>query len=281
LSRRRKVGEKSRDSVLGSLGDLDLDADDDDMFFEKVRSRSKSPGPKDSKSRSKSPKLKKGRKPAGDAGKSSAKSANKRGSVKRASLVDNDNELRTSLQGLSPDLRAKLKTVLDKEVPMKERLELEVKMMKNPDERKILADFKYKFERKNFNLKIFEAEVEKEEELEKNLEEEAKRSEVEEKEFAKRRQERLDEENAKKERDAKLKRDVKVHKAKGVAEGAEELRKEAEKTIEAAVRNKEKKERAEREREQRIQDFINGEGKDMTHVNRELVIARMLNDGSL
>ena len=59
---------------------------------------------------------------------------------------------------------------------MKERLELEVKMMKDPDERKILADFKYKFERKNFNIKIFETETDKQEQLEKNLEEEAKRA---------------------------------------------------------------------------------------------------------
>ena len=192
-----------------------------------------------------------------------------------------DQELRESLKGVSPSVRAKLKKVLDKTTPMKERLELEVQMMKIPDERKILADFKYKFERKDLNMKIFESEMKQQEQLEGFLGEEAVRAKAEEEEFAKKREEKLREEMAKKEREAKVERDVKLHKAKTVAQGAEELRMDAEKTAEAAIRNKAKKERLAREREQRINDFINGEGKHMTDVERELKIARMLNDGSL
>ena len=98
-----------------------------------------------------------------------------------------DQELRESLEGVSPSVRAKLKKVLDKTTPMKERLELEVQMMKIPDERKILADFKYKFERKDLNMKIFESEMKQQEQLEGFLGEEAVRAKAEEEEFAKKR----------------------------------------------------------------------------------------------
>lgn len=267
LHRRRKVGEKSKKSVLGSLGALDLGDEDDDMFMKQATGTSGGGG-----SAKNSPGKKSGKKSV------SSKSGTKMVQSKKAEV---DDELRESLEGVSPSVRAKLKKVLDKTTPMKERLELEVQMMKDPDERKILADFKYKFERKNLNMKIFENEVQAQDQLDKSLKEEAKRAKAEQKEFSKRRQERLDEERAKKEREAKLERDVNVHKAKAVAQGAEELRMEAEKTAEAAARNQARKEREAREKEKRIQDFLNGEGKRMTDVERELKLARMLNDGQL
>lgn len=263
LHRRRKVGEKGKNAVLGSLGGLDLD-DDDDMFEKMMKSPSKSPS---GKSPGKSPGRNKKRLSAKD--------------LAASKEQDVDDELRKSLEGLSDELKGKLAKVLNKNTPMKERLELEVQMMKDPKERKTLADFKYKYDRKNFNLKIFETELDKQEQLEKNLDEEAKRAKEEQAEFAKRRQERIEEEIAKKEREAQLLREIQVHKAKNNAQLAEELRKEAEKTNEGAIRNKERKEREAREREERIQNFINGEGQLMTDVERELKLARMLNDGSI
>ncbi len=253
LHRRRKMGEKSKTKVLGSLGGLDLNDDDDDMFLKKASS--KSPVKKSTKASIASSRL---------------------GSLKD---IDPDKELRESLEKVTPEVRSKLAKVFNKNTPMKERLQLEVDMMKDDDERKILAEFRYKVERKNFNVKILESEEAQQDLLAQNLAEEAKRQAEEDKEFAKRRQERIEEEIAKKEREAEIERQVKMHKARNIAMGAEELRKEAEKTAEAALRNKKKKEQAEKEREERIQEFINGEGKHMTDVERELKIARLINSG--
>lgn len=253
LHRRRTIGEKSKNKVLGSLGGLSLDDDDEDLFLKKATTTS----PVKPNTRS-------------------STIANRRGSLKD---VDPDKELRESLQKVTPEIRSKLAKVFNKNTPMKERLQIEVEMMKNLDERKILADFRYKVERKNFNVKILESEEAQQELLAQNLAEEAKRKAEEDGEFAKRRQQKMEEEIAKREREAEIERQVKIHKAKNIAMGAEELRREAEKTAEAAIRNRKKKDQALKDREAKIQAFINGEGKKMTDVERELKIARMLNDG--
>ena len=252
LHRRRTIGEKSKNKVLGSLGGLALDDDDDDLFLKKGTTSPVKPR--------------------------ASHVANRRGSLKD---VDPDKELRESLQKVTPEIRSKLAKVFNKNTPMKERLQIEVDMMKDLEERKILADFRYKVERKNFNVKILESEEAQQELLARNLAEEARRKAEEDEEFAKRRQQKLEEEIAKREREAEIERQVKIHKAKNIAMGAEELRREAEKTAEAAIRNRKKKEQALKEREAKIQAFINGEGKHMTDVERELKIARMLNNGEL
>lgn len=285
LHRRRKIGEKSKNKVLGSLGTLNLDDDgDDDLFVKTLKpkkdvdltapespQRRKNSNKKDASS--KKPSSPGATKKAKD--KLAAAEAAKRAEAKKK---ETEEDLKKSIEKFSPEVRAKLFKIINPATPMKERLEIEVEMMKHPEERKILADFRYHAERKTFNIKILETEAQEVEQLATNLEEEAKRAAEEEKEFAKLRQQRVEEEIAKQEREAKLERDVQVHKAKGIVEGAEELRKEAERTAEAALRNKEKKVMAEKEKEQMIQDFINGEGKYMTDVERELRIARMLNE---
>ena len=257
LYRRRKVGEKSKNKVLGSLGGLNLEDEDDDLFLKSpTKSPTKSPNKRTTKPALRQPKFGLGKE-------------------------DGDEELRLMLEKVTPSVRSKLAKVFNQATPMKDRLSLEVEMMKDPDERKILADFRYKADRKMFNMKILESETAQQELLEKNLSEEAKRRAEEEREFAKKRQERLEEENAKKQRELQLERDAKVHTAKTVAMGAEELRKDAERTAEAAARNKAKKDQEEREREARIKAFLEGEGKTMTDVERELKLARMLNNGDI
>lgn len=240
------------------MGGLDLNDDDDDIFLKKPSTTSPvKPKPRHS---------------------TAAGTANRRGSLLD---VDPDKELRESLQNVTPEIRSKLAKVFNKNTPMKERLQIEVDMMKDVDERKILAEFRYKVERKNFNVKILESEDAQQELLARNLAEEAKRKAQEDEEFAKRRQQKLEEEIAKREREAEIERQVKIHKAKNIAMGAEELRREAERTAEAVIRNRKKKEQALKEREEKIQAFLKGEGKNMTDVERELKIARMLNNGDL
>lgn len=239
-----------------------MDDDDDDLFLKSpTKSPTKSPCGGGSTRRNRKPTLNKAKLGIGKG--------------------DGDEELRQMLEKVSPEVRSKLAKIFNKQTPMKERLQLEVEMMKDPEERKTLADFRYKAERKMFNMKILESEAAQQELLEKNLSEEAKRRAAEELEFAKKRQERMKEEKAKKEREDQLEHEVKVHAAKTVAMGAEELRRDAEKTAEAAARNKAKREQEEQEREERIQAFLNGEGKSMTDVERELKLARMLNSGEI
>jgi len=272
LHRRRQVGEKTKNKVLGSLNSLDLE-DEDDIFFKSppVKRRSeplipKMPGlekTRPRKSKSKSPTRRK-----------------RSDSTRQAKLKKKEAEedLKRSLAQYTPEVRAKLAKVFDPTTPMKERLQVEVDMMKIPDERKILAELRYKVARKSVNVRYLENLAANEENLQKNLAEEAVRAKEEEKELARLRKERIDEEKAKKERDQRLRKEVDFLKKKGIAEGAEELRKEAEKTAEAAVKNHKRKIQKQREKEQMIQDFKDGIGKDMTEVNRELAIARLLNE---
>lgn len=269
LHRRRKVGENSKGKILDSLGGLDLDDNDDDYLkFSNSDGAIKYDNTKRSPGSGRSP------------GRRTAKpklTASLRQSVSKKEEADK--ELKESLAKVSPEIRAKLAKVFNKKTPMKERLQIEVDMMKNTDERKILADFKWKVDRKQFNINILESIESQQELLDRNLAEEAKRAKVEQSELQKKRQEKIEEEISKKERELEIERQVKIHKAKNIAMGAEELRKEAEKTAEAALRNKKKKEKQARDREAKIQAFLNGPGKHMTDVERELKVARMINNG--
>lgn len=189
-----------------------------------------------------------------------------------------DEDLKKSLAECTPKVRAKLAKVFDPKTPMKERLQVEVNMMKIPDEQKILADLRYKVKRKSVNVRYLENLASNEDYLQKTFAEEEVRAREEEKELARLRQERIDEENAQKERERRLCRELDILKKKEIAEGAEELRKEAEKMARAVVKNHNKKIKKKRQKERMIQEFKEGIGKDMTEVNLELAIARLLNE---
>jgi hypothetical protein len=277
LHRRRKMGENSRSKILTTLSGLSLsddNEDDDNANDDNYYQFSSSDGAmKYDVNNSKSP----GRSPGGRRSKLNLTVSLKESLTKKQEA---DAELQESLKNVSPEVRAKLAKVFNKKkTPMRERLQIEVDMMKNVDERKILADFKWKVERKQFNISILESIEAQQELLDRNLAEEAKRAKEEQKEMSKKRQERIEEEIAKKERELHVERTAKIHQAKNIAMGAEELRKEAEKTTEAAVRNKKKKDQKVLDREAKIQAFKDGPGRNMTHVQRELKIARMLNNG--
>lgn len=280
LHRRRQMAGGTKAHILGSLGGLSLDDEGEEDLFAKALA-----GGGEKKSRPN--KFAAGERPKGKPVKSrSRRKASPRRSVDAATARNMASEakseyiedLRESIEKHDPAVQAKLRKIIDPRTTMKEKLQIELEMRNIPEERKILSEFKYKADRKSINVKLIENDAEDVAELVKALEEEEKRKTEEEKEFAKRRQERIEEEIAKQEREAKLARDVHVHKVKGIVEGAEELRKEAERTAKAALRNKEKKILAQEEKDRMIKNFLEGEGKYLTDVEKELRIARMLNE---
>jgi len=279
LHRRRKIGENSKDKILGSFSNLDLlSSDDDDDGFDNSQDEA---GFSSSDSFLKyggnqSP----GRSPGSRRSVKTGLTSSLRESVSKKQEAER--ELQESLRKLTPEIRAKLAKVFNKEgTPMKERLQIEVDMMRNEEERKTLADFKWKVERRLFNISILESIEAQQELIDRNLAEEAKRAKKEQKEMTKKRQEKIEEEIARKERELDVERQAKLHKAKVIATDAEAHRKDAERTADAALRNKQKKERSIQDREDRIQAFKDGPGKYMSDVEYELKLARMLNSGEL
>lgn len=284
LHRRRQLGDDSKSRIISSLTNLNFDDDDDD--------NDKDHGAGNNNHNNSSSIINNNNSSGTDTfqkfspGKSPGRKSNSRSltaSVKDSlnKKYDAEKELQESLAKLSPQVREKLAKIFNKATPMKERIQIEIEMMKHPEEGPILSDFKWKVERKQFNIQILESIESQQELLDRNLAEEAKRAKKEQMELAKKRQEKIEEEIAQKERELEIERQVKIHKAKNIAMGAEELRKDAEKSAEAAIRNKKKKDQLAKEREEKIQAFLNGPGKQMTHVERELKIARMMNDGEI
>jgi hypothetical protein len=262
--------------ILENLGGLNLDDDDEaDDIGDSYRQFSSSDGAlKYDASSGRSP----GRSPGPRKSKLNM-TVSLRESISKKQEANED--LQESLAKLSPEIRAKLAKVFNKKTPMKERLQIEVEMMKDEEQSKILADFKWKVDRRQFNINILESIEAQQELLDRNLAEEAKRAKQEQRDLAKKRQDKVEEEIAKKERELQVEREVKLHKAKHLVQGAEELRRDAEKSTEAAMRNKKKKERLEAEREAKIQAFKDGPGKYMADAQRELKIALMMNEGEI
>lgn len=276
---RRRVAGGDKSKILGALGGLNLEDDEEDLFakaLEKSPGDKKNPrGGKDGARPKTTPKKNRSKRRTSPRRSMDAATAHTVAAEARKETME---ELRASIEKHDPAIRAKLLKIVDPRTPMKDRLQIEVDMMKIPEERKVLSEFRYKADRKSINNKLLDSDAKDVEEFVKTMQEEEKRKGEEEAVFAKNRQERVEEEIAKQEREAKLARDVQVHKAKGIAMGAEELRKEAERTAEAAVRNKKKKVLKQEEKDKMIKDFLKGEGKYLTDVERELKIARMLNE---
>jgi len=174
-----------------------------------------------------------------------------------------------------PQFAEKLSIIMDPDTKMKDRIELEVAMRKNPEEEPYLAQFRTKFDRKKFLSVKAKKDKEEEDQLKKNLEEEELRKAREEENIAKAKLAEIEAELAKVEREEQMKEEVRLHRAKVLVQDSEEVRKKAEKMLIGVTEKVALTEMEEKERQARIQEFMESEGKDLTHVEKVLAEALM------
>jgi ABC-type proline/glycine betaine transport system ATPase subunit len=164
------------------------------------------------------------------------------------------------------EVQRKLALITDPATPMKERLEIEVEMMKNPKEKSYLSEFCQDFDRKKYLTANEVKHQEEGEQLKKNLRKEAKRAAQEQEDFSKARLARQD-------REMKMNKEVDLHRKKVIAKDSEELRKKAENVVAKVAEKKAREKLEEQERQARIKEFRSKEGTNMPHVNRVLTEA--------
>jgi hypothetical protein len=273
LHRRRKFdAQTDRSKLYASLGVLNLNDNDDilaspvkpksDSKVGKTRSgsiRSKSPGKNSEKVRSGSMRCKS---PGGLQSRPTTK-------PKSPSKPKSAKEI-VSQEDIPLHILEKLAILTDPDVPLKERCQVEVDMLKDPFEKMIMVDFRHTFDRKAFlSLKADYEEKEQQRINRDILTEEEKEREF--KQYlANKRQQAIEEEIAQAERDAKMLEEARKHTIKSIAEGMEQVRKDAEKTVQVAAESRMRRQKEEATLEAELEHFRRTEGKDMHDAQRAL-----------
>ncbi|KAL3933376.1 MAG: hypothetical protein SGARI_003722, partial [Bacillariaceae sp.] len=156
-----------------------------------------------------------------------------------------------------------------------ERVQLEVDMSRDPFEKKIMVKFRNTFDRKAFLALKNEYEQNEERKIAKNFMTEQEKERAFKREVAAKRQKEVEAEIAKAEREAKTVEDARKHAVKSIAEGMEQLRTDAEKTVQVASENRFKKKQEEQKMEAELEHFRRTEGKYMHEAQRALKEARI------
>ncbi|KAG7369409.1 hypothetical protein IV203_032152 [Nitzschia inconspicua] len=295
LHRRRKFdAQTDRSKLQNSLGMLSLDDDDDDILLSPVKPKSDS-GLK-SKTRSSSlrsptkggtyspsTRVCRSKSPGGLKTRNRSLPKGAGGTTNTGSLTSSPSTIKprsptkpksakeiVTQDDIPLDVLEKLAILTDTDVPLKERVQVEVDMLKNPFEKKIMVDFRHTFDRKAFlSLK-----AEYDEREQRRINKDIMTEEEKEREFkqylAKKRQQEIEEEIAKAEREAKLLDDARKHAVKSIAEGMEQVRKDAEKTVQVASESRLKKKMEQEALEAELERFRRTEGKYMHEAQRAL-----------
>mmetsp|Transcript_11086 Transcript_11086/g.19515 ORF Transcript_11086/g.19515 Transcript_11086/m.19515 type:complete len:357 (+) Transcript_11086:239-1309(+) len=305
LHRRRKIDGSKRHDLHNSLGALALDEDDDYLLTSspvKPKSDSKlglrgkakpssgrklgtssddkskegsSSTAKKSKSksmprtgRSKSPG---GLKPSSSTAAAKSKSRSISGGRRPKKNADNDapKEI-TSQDDIPLPILEKLATLTDSNTPLKERCQLEVDMMQDPFTKKIMVDFRHNFDRKAFLKCKAQLEQQEQERIQSNILTEAQKEQEFKKQLAAKRQREIEEQIAAAEREAQMINEARKHAYTSIAQGMEQVRKDAEKTVQVASINRLKKKKHRDALEEELKEFRNGEGKNMHEAQRAL-----------
>jgi len=174
------------------------------------------------------------------------------------------------------EIQHKLMKVTDPELSIKDRVEMEIEMMKDPEEKRILVKFKNKFDRKRFLESLSYEEQIKQEKIRADIRlEEEKEAEFMQSLQEKRERERQEElERLRREKQVEV--DAQRHKAQIVARDMTYIKEAA---LEAATvsvdRNIREKQLEEEENRKRIEEFRRNEGKNMHDAQRALREAMM------
>lgn len=170
------------------------------------------------------------------------------------------------------EIQKKLYRVTDPELPIKERVELELEFMKGtPEEKRIYLEYRHQFDRQEF----FDARALDEQEKQVNIETKAREESIKEAKFQatverKRQKERQKEEEAR-ERERQAKCQAKIYATETIANTMTDIKKAALQAATVSVaRNQFEKQSYEEERRKLVNDFRKNEGKDMHDVQRAL-----------
>jgi len=183
--------------------------------------------------------------------------------------------LQAYLKELPENISSKLSKIADSSTPMKERLQIEMEMGQDSQERKFLAEFRHFQERKTALVNHDKVTEKANKQLAKNLQEEALRKKAEDKTL----QEKLRKKQQEKQEQIDRERQVQIasrkHYVEEVAKGAETLRKQAEQALEGTKRTQAKKQEEEEEIRRKVQEFRETDGRKLTDVTRVLTEARL------
>lgn len=169
----------------------------------------------------------------------------------------------------------KLFMITDPNAPLKERVQVEVDMMRDPVEKRILVEFRHKFDRKSFLSTQAEQQRAEDARIKSNIQTEEQIEAEFKAQLAKKRQLEVEEEIKKAEREAKVVDDARKHALETVATCMEDVRHQAERTVAAACVSRLKKQKELEEMERQLKEFREGEGKNMHWAQRELKEARI------
>jgi hypothetical protein len=263
LHRRRRTGEKKKDKnqVLAEVGGLSLEDEDEDEKELKLNKSGKECSSKHA---------------ADEATACSKTKQDKQASAKAAAKLAQEREKEDALQQsfakLDPDTQAKVHKMLDPDTPMKERLSVEIEMMKhpNPEVRQVFSDIRYRVDNQSFLVQKRSTQDEMDAQMAKNLSQEAIRAAVEKKDLDGKRRKKLVEKQAEKEREKKLEAQVRTHQAKSIAQDAERLRQGVQRMDVGARETKSRKIKEEKEVEQAVHEFRETQGKHLTPTERVL-----------
>ncbi|KAL3932227.1 MAG: hypothetical protein SGBAC_010945 [Bacillariaceae sp.] len=264
LKRRQRKSSADASKLLSSLGQLDISDDEEEIDYLKLTlNKGKDKPLRKGKRKQKSPVKKRSLSPT-----------NKLRENKKLA-EKNGGDMVLSQDDIPPAIAEKLSIIMDPDTKLKDRIELEVAMRKNPEEEPYFAQFRTKFDRKKFLTVKAKKDKEEEDQLKKNLEEEELRKAREEENIAKAKLAEIEAELAKVEREEQMKEEVRLHRAKVLVQDSEEVRKKAEKMLIGVTEKVALTEMEEKERQARIQEFMESEGKDLTHVEKVLAEALM------
>ena len=271
LKRRQRKSSADASKLLSALGNLDIEDPDDEVDFIKLALEKKEEKPlRRGKRKDKSPNKKRSTSPV----KQRSLSPTDQLRANKKKMEERGSEIVLDQDDIPPAIAEKLSIIANPETKMKDRIALEVQMRKNPEEEPYLVKFKHKFDNKKFLKKKKQKDDEEQEQLKKNLEEEEKRQMKEKEEFAANRQRELDEQKAKEEAEIRMKEEVRLHRAKVLAQGTEEVRKHAEIMLTGVVEKLAKAEMSEMEKKKELEKYFE-ENDQLTDVERALIEARM------
>lgn len=285
LHRRRKFdAQTDRSKLQSSLGMLNLDDDDDDTLLSPVKPKSESSKGKVRSASLRSPGGK--RSVTSPGGRSSATGKSPGGAKSRIKSLPR-NTTSPLYKPKSPtkpksakeivtqddiplEILEKLAILTDPDVPLKERVQVEVDMLKDPFEKKIMVDFRHTFDRKAFLSLKSDYEQREQQRINKDIMTEEEKEREFKEYLAKKRQKEVEKEIAKAEREAKVLDDARKHTVRSIAEGMEQVRKDAEKTVQAASESRLKKKKEQDALEAELEHFRRTTGKYMHDAQREL-----------
>ena len=160
----------------------------------------------------------------------------------RRSLASVD-RFRKERTNVPPEIQTKLDIIFNENTPVKERLELEVRMGRDPVERNYLVVARYDRDRMTMIDLVEDLNDQQEEEMAEHIRKEEDRAKEEQDEFEAKRQARIKEGKESKARLQKAAEEARKHAAVQRAKDAEELRRAVEKTKRGQAQNIEKKQK--------------------------------------